>query len=365
MIIKKRIMKITVIITIFLLVTLIFSFRLNKERPQELSPETKWLLPEDFNNQPAWGIKNGIIISTWPADLGGIGGGGPKGLFRIHKHGSKGLGWVNFISVDPITDLGNGWSEGESILFVPNPYERQNNPEQIITTKLPSDYNNIATITCPEPGVEQLNILFGIQEFNNKAKVYLTVHIRDDRPEEIEFRIFKHDNTTKIEMVRLSSTAGNFNHLRLLWLKDNVVDSKELYKEYQKQMTPKPGTKFSWKNSIMLFGPVTTFEYDTLQKDSQGNLIVAITRNLDDVEDYWNEYFTRYKLTQYFKKYRGYYTEKSFVSVNARYVFWHTLTPIPGGISYENFELNEPFHQGQRLWFGATEKTPEELGWKP
>ena len=35
--------------------------------------------------------------------------------------------------------------------------------------------------------------------------------------------------------------------------------------------------------------------------------------------------------------------------------------PIPGGMSYENFELEAPFVQGQEFWFGVTPETVEKV----
>jgi len=49
-------------------------------------------------------------------------------------------------------------------------------------------------------------------------------------------------------------------------------------------------------------------------------------------------------------------------TVNARYTYWQTRQPIPGGVAFENFELREGFHEGQRFVFGVTKKTPAELG---
>jgi len=317
-------------------------------------PQTsKWLLPENFNGQPAWGIENGVIISTWPGNLGGIAGGGPKGLFRIYKGGEKGLAWVNFISIEPITQNSlTGFSELESILFVPNNYNKTSNPEQIIDEKLPQSYENLATIT-KENGVEQLNILFGIENsYINGAHVYITAHIREDKPDEIEFRMYAQKDSTEIKKIRLSSTAGNFNHLRILWLADKTLDARDLYPNY----------KETGKRDFALW---TDFKFGELAKSFDGSLIVATTRSEDDPGQFWNDYFTKYQITQYWKKYPGSFDGDEFSSVNAKYVFWHNGEKIPGGVSYENFELNSPiFEQGQKVWFGATEKTPNQLGLK-
>ncbi len=342
---------ILIIALIFLVLWLFIKITHPFQPPEPQTPESKWLMPEDFNNQPAWGINNGIIISTWPGDLGGIGGGGPKGLFRIYKHGDKGLGWMNFLSLEPTTQNSlPGFSELESILFVPNPYANLNNPNSIIDNKLPASYDNLATITN-ENGIEQLNLLFGIENsFANNGHIYTTAHIRKDKPDEIEFRFYTHDDTAPIKKIRLSSTAGNFNHMKLLYLANEIIDSRNLYEGYQ-------------ETGKRDFAPWTTFEFNKLKKLSDNSIIVATTRSADDPGEFWNDFFTRYELTQYFRKYPGSYDGNEFSAVNAKYVFWHTGKPIPGGVSYENFELNDPiFEQGQQIWFGATDKTPQELG---
>ena len=45
--------------------------------------------------------------------------------------------------------------------------------------------------------------------------------------------------------------------------------------------------------------------------------------------------------------------------------YWRSRHPIPGGIAFENFELRERFHDGQRSVFGITRRTPGELGFPP
>jgi hypothetical protein len=37
--------------------------------------------------------------------------------------------------------------------------------------------------------------------------------------------------------------------------------------------------------------------------------------------------------------------------VNGRTSYWASSSPIPGGTSYENFELVEPFMQGREFFF--------------
>ena len=48
-------------------------------------------------------------------------------------------------------------------------------------------------------------------------------------------------------------------------------------------------------------------------------------------------------------------SENLVCAVNGRFVYWGSKRPIPGGISFENFELREPFRSGQTFIFGITE----------
>lgn len=48
--------------------------------------------------------------------------------------------------------------------------------------------------------------------------------------------------------------------------------------------------------------------------------------------------------------------------VNARFTYWMSRRPIPGGIAFENFELRESFYEGQEFTFGISRKEPHDLG---
>jgi hypothetical protein len=45
--------------------------------------------------------------------------------------------------------------------------------------------------------------------------------------------------------------------------------------------------------------------------------------------------------------------------VNGRYAYWSSKSPIPGGISFENFEMIAPFRQGAEFWFGVRQGVSE------
>ena len=50
------------------------------------------------------------------------------------------------------------------------------------------------------------------------------------------------------------------------------------------------------------------------------------------------------------------------VRVNGRQTYWASDAPIPGGVAFENFELEAPFVAGQEFCFGIIPGTPATLG---
>jgi hypothetical protein len=75
----------------------------------------------------------------------------------------------------------------------------------------------------------------------------------------------------------------------------------------------------------------------------------------------WFWHYGGRKLTQYWRKPAGTFGDALTAVVNARAEYWASTWPIPGGVAFENFELNEPFGAGQTSIFGLTTRTPEEL----
>jgi hypothetical protein len=75
-------------------------------------------------------------------------------------------------------------------------------------------------------------------------------------------------------------------------------------------------------------------------------------------------YYGGAKVTQYWRKPKGTFRGDVTAAVNGRYVYWRSKQPIPGGIAFENFEMREPFSEGQSVVFGITRRTPAELGFR-
>ena len=161
-------------------------------------------------------------------------------------------------------------------------------------------------------------------------------------------------DSAPIEYCILTATMGNKARTRLLWLKNEVVSSLELYPDYQ-------GPDFT---------PHRLFALERLQRTAEGDLLAALTTdesNPTAVEPFPGRRHWRYAgvpVTQYWKKPAGTAGQDLRVAVNGRYTYWMSRQPIPGGIAFENFEMQERFEQGQRFIFGVTRKAPQDLGFR-
>jgi hypothetical protein len=150
----------------------------------------------------------------------------------------------------------------------------------------------------------------------------------------------------------MTATMGNMARTRELWLNDEVVNSRKLYPEYT-------GTGFA---------PHREYPLSRLHRAAVGGVLVAVTNDEEDpasVYPFPNSQLWHYagrKVTQYWAQEAGAVRNDLRAVVNARYTYWRSTRPIPGGVAFENFELQERFYDGQTFIFGITSKTPLELG---
>jgi len=70
------------------------------------------------------------------------------------------------------------------------------------------------------------------------------------------------------------------------------------------------------------------------------------------------------KLTQYWRVPKKDIQPNLRVRVNGRYTYWKTQSPIPGGITFENFEVRQRYVSGQRFIFGLTRQDATALSKK-
>jgi hypothetical protein len=182
--------------------------------------------------------------------------------------------------------------------------------------------------------------------------VRLAVSQRSEAPDEIRLAIYAEPGSAPIEYCILTATMGNLARTRLLWLKDAVVSSLKLYPEHKGDG----------------FAPHRIYPLDRLGRTPAGDVLVAVTTDEDEPASvfpfpgrrHWH--YGGSKVTQYWKKPHGTVRDDLHAAVNARYTYWQTRRPIPGGVAFENFELRERFHDGQVFIFGISHKSPAQLG---
>jgi hypothetical protein len=307
----------------------------------------EWVRPTAAGAEPVWGVTGGIAVGLWPTS-------GPRGLFRIYAPylGQQFPRMVNYVSVEPVVKGNRGQSELEVGLRGGKPGLAMWSGDSAAAA---ADFRDPGG---PAPGrvevidgVEMLTVFVAVEPFRNGARPVIQIIFRADRPHEVGFRVHAAPGGTPMDSCVLSATMGNYARLRRLWLRDEVVDSRRLW----------PDPTFD----RLRFTPWRAWDRDRLFRKG-GQVLVAATPNEADptqaeydpmIPPHW-----RYEgkvATQYW----GAADVPGLVArVNGRATFWGESGPIPGGLSFENFELEAPFADGQEFWFGVTERTPTELG---
>ena len=329
-----------------------------------------WIRPAFSHDRPVWGIKNGVVLGLWPNSIEnerGEGTGGPRGLFRIgHEYNGK-IYQLNFIAVEPVVNGKMEYSEiSESRV------DEKWGKLMWAGAERDDDYyvpfaRTRGVISHPDPSnpeVEELSFYIFMEKFLNGAHPFFKVSIRSDRPQEVGFQLFNHQDSAPMERLVLTATMGNYARLRKLHLKDEVINSKELYQDYK-------GIEFIEKEA---------YSASRLPKTTQGGVIAVMETDESFSElASWPQsqaYLARsnwrykpfYKLVQYWRKDAGDLDPSLRVRVNGRVHYWATASKnktdyvkIPRGPSFENFEFREDYSQGQKLYFGMSRLSVEEL----
>lgn len=310
---------------------------------RELAPpviEGKWLRPAaDGAAQPIWGHINGLQIGLAPMP-------GPRGLLRVYAP-VLGLGEgrvINFIAVEPIprADERRGLSELERSKL-DNRHGKRFWSSLDPTDATPRDPVRPTCGRIVNAGnVEMLQVWILVEPFENGAHVYLRLSFREDRPNEVAIATFAHDDSEPLEHCIVTATMGNFARLRELHLADRTVTAGELWPDYRD----------------IAFAPHARFPLRELRRTPAGDAIVTATPDETDpgaahyapgTSRHWR--YDGKLATQSWRAEQP--SDELEVLVNGRVAYWGSLAPIPGGISFENFEMVAPFEQGQEFWFGV------------
>ena len=311
--------------------------------------EGRWVRPAAAESAlPVWGHAEGLWAGLWPMP-------GPRGLIRIYAPylGHAAGRPINFIAVEPIPAgrRQRGFSEleysdldqtrGKRFWSADDPGDP--------SPKLPR--RPARGVIFQEGGVEALRVFVFVEPFANGARVYLRLSFRSDRPYELGIATFVCEDSQPLGHCIVTATMGNYARLRTLHLADRRVLSTDLWPEHR---------GFG-------FAPHKQFPLAGLFRTRQEDVLVAATPNEPSPQDAEYAPFTpkgwRYcgrPATQYWRCEKPH--PRLAVQVNGRSVYWGSLSPIPGGVSYENFEIVEPFRDGAEFHFGVTPQRPDQPG---
>ena len=300
----------------------------------------QWLRPNHQHPaEPRWGFADGLQVGIHPL-------GGPRGLLRVYAPylGHPRNRVINFIAVEPIvaghevrglSELERSHLDGaHGKRFWSADSLEDNSPQQ-------SDQPIRGVIETID-GVEQLAVYILVERFESGAHVYLQLRFRANRPHEVRIATFRHADSAPLDYCIVTATMGNFARLRQLHLAEQIVTPGQLWPDYN-------GDHFT---------PHARFPLNQLRQTDADEVVVEATT--DEADPIAAEY---HPATNRHWKYDGKKAVQSWRAsdpaeqlealVNGRYVYWASRAPIPGGISFENFELKEPFKQGREFIFAV------------
>ncbi|MES2827642.1 MAG: hypothetical protein V4687_05800 [Bacteroidota bacterium] len=331
--------------------------------------DKKWIRPLNSKSEAMWGINNGIVFSIWPTAVenGKDVIGGPRGLIRVGYENKGTIYLINFLAIEPVVKGKTEYSEISPSLIDNQWGKLMWAGGSDKETAYFAGAKTRGTILHPDSRnqeIEELSVYIFMERFKSGAHPYLRLFIRSDQPEELGIEVFNHDGSTTMERCVVTATMGNYSRLRKLHLKDQIVNSLALYKGYN-------DIDFIEKES---------YGAEQLWKAGNGDLI-AIAESDEDFNSLksWPKeksyldrsgwlYRPNLKLSQYWRKKGSEFDSSLELRVNGRAKYWsggsrelQNYINIPGGPSFENFELRENYKPGQKFYFGITRKAPEQF----
>jgi hypothetical protein len=295
---------------------------------------------------PIWGHAEGLQIGHAPP-------GGPRGLLRVYapyldqpeRH------VLNFIAVEPIPRGSDqrGLSELELSTLDGVRGKRfwsANTPDDATPPESAAPAKGFVE---NKDGTEQLCVYIFVEPFDNGAHVYLKLTFWEDRPHEVGIAAFAHEDSVPLDYCIVTATMGNYARLRRLHLAERIAVAGELWPGYQGQG----------------FADHAKFPLAELKRDAAGRAFVSAETDEADLAAATYTFGTNGHW-----KYQGKQATQSWISeqpdprlevwVNGRYVYWASLSLIPGGIAFENFEMVSPFRQGEEFIFSVEPKREAE-----
>ncbi|MGA2806687.1 MAG: hypothetical protein ABSE87_01065 [Terracidiphilus sp.] len=326
-----------------------------------VAQDSQWVRPVKSGDPLVWGRRDGIVFGLFSP--GGIKG--PRGLIRIglFTPGNNEPQLLNFIAVEPVTQ-GPGqrfdrmaFSEMEMSVLDPGLRGKRMwvHPENGDNKDFSA--GTLETLHVGDATLERLSVRIDVEKFtHNGAHVYVVASIDSNQPSQLRLSTFAESDSPPIEELALTATMGNYERLRLLWLKDRVVDSRELFANYPWPLhwRLETGDDFAEKENYPLPEMLRTGDGDAIVFCTSSEPDPGKTPGNDSA--HWP--YRLPKLTQYWLV-PGYDVQPDLrVRVNARHTYWASTAPVLGGVAFENFEVRQRYVSGQTFIFGITPQEP-------
>lgn len=297
-------------------------------RPAEVSPA-----------EPRWGLADGLQVGLHPLP-------GPRGLLRLYAPylDQQRERMINFVAVEPIPAgaTARGFSELEDSALDGVPGKRfWSADDPADATPRPETAPARGTIEVLD-GVAHLRVFVLVERFANGADTYLRLTFRADRPHEVAIAAYARDTSVPLDRLVVTATMGNYARLRELHLADRVVTPAQLWPDFTGHD----------------FAPHARFGLGELAREASGAVVLAAEPDESDPVDVtyapdvapgWH--YQGRRARQYWRAADPH--PEIVGQVNARASYWASRSPIPGGPSYENIEIVEPFRQGRELVLGV------------
>lgn len=298
-----------------------------------------WLRPSVHRPAiPRWGHAEGIQVGLHPLA-------GPRGLLRIfapylgEPHRDK---LLNFIAIEPIPKgaTERGFSELEHSALDDERGKRFWSADSLEDGgPAPADAPARGVVSARD-GVEQLSVFVISEAFENGANVAVELGFRADRPHEVSMAAIRLPGSVELDYCILTATMGNYPRLRRVQLADSVVTPSELWPAFTE----------------VHFTEHAVFGVDRLPRNTAGEVEVTATPDESDpgaavyapeVDAHWRYVGRRAAQTWIADE----PDPRLALLLNARAAYWASTAPIPGGASFENFELKEPFREDRTFRF--------------
>ncbi|HOC31509.1 MAG TPA: hypothetical protein PKK84_04645 [Armatimonadota bacterium] len=278
---------------------------------------------------PHWKVRGGLTLALHDAKVPDDGA--PRGLLRIIlplEPGEAGAKSLNFIAVEPCVQEGiRALSE-----LQPSPSDGQRGVKFWF-----GDVSRTRT---------RLRQTIRMEKFENGAHPYLIAELRADKPMEVRFEVYAEPDSAPMKACILTATMGNYQRLRVLKLKDRTATVEDL-------LPNDPGDHFSPHAVVPLSQLLRNKAGAVVYSEGNENDPKVLSAQLPQ-RSHWRYYGPNF--TQYWRQPEPVDPDLR-VLVNARKVYWAGTIPIPGGKSFENFEMNAAFHPGQVFIYGVRPPT--------